>query len=128
MARRSRRPVTNTRQRDTSPVARTAAASRSLSYWTDLPQSRPELSAPASVGQRPNRHRFVAAVAKTRQTASRPFSFGAWSLPPTLSQKTLQRAVTCVRRGVRREVLFATRGRGKGSHARKKYFSNRSCK
>lgn len=128
MARRAKRSVTFTSQRDTTPVARSAAGSRSLSYWPDLPLSRPELSAPASVPQRGKRHRLVASAPQVRKRAPEAVFFGAWSLPPSLSQQTLSKALTCARRGIRREVMFAKRQTGAGAKGWKKHFSNRRCK
>lgn len=129
MARRSRRSVSSPSQRDTTPVARKAAGSRSLSYWTDLPQSRPAMEPwPASVPQRGKRRVAAPAPSRDRKRAPEAVSWGAWSLPPTLPQKTLQKALTCARRGIRREVMFAKRQTGAGAKGWKKHFTNRSCK
>ena len=129
MARRSRRSIAyQPSQRDISPVTRAAAGSRSLSYWTDLPQSRPELAAPASVPQRGKRRAAAPIPPGARKRASEPVSWGEWTLPPTFPKQTLQKALTCARRAIRREVLFAKRQTGAGSKGWKKHFSNRSCK
>lgn len=130
MARKSRPSVrSQAGQRDTSHVARSAAGSRPLSYWTDLPQSRPPVLPAASVPRRGNRRVVTTATAPVaRKRAPEPVSFGTWSLPPTLSQETLQKAATCARRGIRREVMFAKRQTGRGAKGWKKHFSNRRCK
>lgn len=128
MARKARRSVSYPGQRDTTPIARSAAGSRSLSYWPDLPLSRPAVLPPASVPQRGKRHRPVASAPQGRKRAPQAVSFGAWSLPPFPSLNVASKALTCARRGIRREVMFAKRQTGAGSKGWKKHFSNRRCK
>lgn len=129
MARRSRSPVRSPSQRDTTPIARTAAGSRSLSYWTDLPQSRPAMDPwRASVPPRGKRRVAASAASAVRKRPPEAVSFGAWSLPPTLPKQIASKALTCARRGIRREVMFAKRQTGAGAKGWKKHFSNRRCK
>lgn len=63
--------------------------------------------------------------------------FGAWeaTTPPARVKEALQRAknpladaVHCVKSKVKRQILFATRSTGKGSHSPKLHYSNRNCK
>lgn len=138
-SRRRRRDSPNEAARRISrPDARPRpAASRP---FDDLLSSRPPVARQvASAIQRIDTYRSYKALQalrsvraalprQARQTPARAISFGAWSLPPSLPEKTLQAASTCARRGIRREVLFALNRRGAGSGARKKHYSNRSCK
>lgn len=128
MSRRNRRLTKPEGARPTlSPAARYAAPSR---VWGDLSPSRQPPAAAASGLQRSQRRQVsLSAVRHRRNFAPQGDFFGAWSLyPPSPLVQKLQRAVTCVRRGIRREVLFASRATGAGSVARKKHYSNRSCK
>lgn len=128
MARRAKRAITGSGPARHTSVARSAAGSRSLSYWPDLPQSRPPVLPAASVPQRGKRKVLAPAPSRDRKRPPQAVSWGEWYLPPTLSQKTLQAAATCARRGIRREVMFAKRQTGAGAKGWKKHFSNRSCK
>lgn len=128
MARKAKRLVTVPGPARHTSVARSAAGSRSLSHWPDLPLSRPPVSPAASVPQRGKRRVVAPAPSRDRKRAAQAVFWGEWYLPPTLFQKTLQTAVTCARRGIRREVMFAKRQTGAGAKGWKKHFSNRRCK
>ncbi|AZL83033.1 hypothetical protein [Apis mellifera associated microvirus 47] len=107
--------------------------------WPDLLFSRSTVyPRSTSVAHRADRIRQTLVAAYQRRVAESlrkapirapgAFSFGGWSLPPSMLSQKLQAASVCARRSVRREVLFATRSTGPGSHARKRHYSNRSCR
>lgn len=128
MARKAKRSVTVSGPARHTPVARSAAGSRSLFHWPDLPLSRPPVSPAASVLQRRKRQVLAPAPSRDRKRAAQAVSWGEWHLPPTPSKQTLSGALTCARRGIRREVIFAKRLTGPGAKGWKKHFSNRRCK
>lgn len=125
MARRSGRKVT-VYGSATYSVARSAAASYPVPI--DEPQFRSSVSRSTSVARRANRRAATVHASQAIKRPSGPFSFGAWSFPPSLSLPEAKKALSCARRGRRKEVLFAKKLTGAGSHARKRHYSNRSCK
>lgn len=142
MARHNRRRhVSNEVARQSRPDAPPRRATSRP--WDDLAFNRPnDYQRSASVALRADRIRqtllaaYKARVADALRKAPTRlpgrFSFGAWSLPPSLlSQVPTERLIAadaCARRSMRRQVLFAFKSTGKGSGSRKKHYSNRSCK
>lgn len=112
--------------------------------FDDLLSSRPPVARQvASATQRVDTYRSYKALQalrsvraalprQARQTPARAISFGAWSLDPSFfvpePLKRVKELLVCPRRAIRREVMFALRLRGAGSGARKKHYSNWSCK
>lgn len=127
--------VNKVRRRLTSPevarqpprsVARPAATYRSGPLVDYI---RPAVHRPASAVFQTDFRRVSPRTVPVRHLPpAKGVSFGAWSLPPNLPFKALQAAHTCASRGIRREVLFASRSTGSGSKARRLHFTNRSCK
>lgn len=125
MGRRAASKSRSTPARSSASARYAAGSSWSYSKLPDVPLSHPEPAwTPVSVGQRPNPSLKAVRGRLTRTTPARGVSFGPWSL----SLPAARQALVCARRGIRREVIFAKKFTGAGSYARKKYFSNRSCK
>lgn len=126
MARKSRPSKDTTGlARNTSYRSPLAASSR---VWADLPSIYPAiLQSPVSRTHRVHPHRPVRGLAKAPNRPTRAINFGSWSLPSRITAERLKSAHTCAKRHRRREVLFATRSTGAGSHGRRLYFSNRRC-
>lgn len=137
MARKDRRSSsfsTGARPASTRPLGHRPAPSYGLSdlaYRFDVGDI--EASDPPGVTPHRSSRLRTPPGPPTRRKA-RPASVSAFfspfpTLPPTrLVREPLKAAMACARRGVRREVLFASGGHRKGSAARKRYFSNRSCR